>query len=110
MALAAVGLALLAQLGVHSSYATQVLPGLILVGAGLGLVFPPATNIATSGVNAADAGVASALVNTAPQIGGSIGTALLSTLAATATSSYLGGNQPTDSLPQPAAGHRHTTR
>ena len=47
MALAAVGLALLAQLGVHASYATQVLPGLILVGAGLGLVFPPATNIAT---------------------------------------------------------------
>jgi EmrB/QacA subfamily drug resistance transporter len=109
MALAAVGLALLAQLGVHSSYATQVLPGLILVGAGLGLVFPPATNIATSGVKAADAGVASALVNTAPQVGGSIGTALLSTLAASATSSHLAGKQPTANLLTHAAVHGYTT-
>ncbi len=109
MALAAVGLALLAQLGVHAGYATQVLPGLILVGAGLGLVFPPATNIATLGVNAGDAGVASALVNTAPQIGGSIGTALLSTLAASATSSYLTGTQPTANLAARAAVHGYTT-
>jgi EmrB/QacA subfamily drug resistance transporter len=112
MALAAVGLALLAllaQLGVHASYATQVLPGLILVGAGLGLVFPPATNIATSGVNAADAGVASALVNIAPQIGGSIDTALLSTLAATAASSYLAGTQASANLVARAAVHGDTT-
>jgi EmrB/QacA subfamily drug resistance transporter len=109
MALAAIGLALLARLGVHSSYATQVLPGLTLVGAGLGLVFPPATNIATSRVNAADSGVASALVNTAPQIGGSIGTALLSTLAASATSSYLAGKQPTTNLFTHAAVHGYTT-
>jgi predicted MFS family arabinose efflux permease len=109
MALAAIGLALLAQLGVHANYATQVLPGLTLVGAGLGLVFPPATNIATSGVNAADAGVASALVNTAPQVGGSIGTALLSTLAASATSSYLTGKQPTTNLLTHAAVHGYTT-
>jgi EmrB/QacA subfamily drug resistance transporter len=109
MALAAVGLALLAQLGVHASYATHVLPGLILVGAGLGLVFPPATNIATLGVNAADAGVASALVNTTPQVGGSIGTALLSTLAASATSSYLAGQQPTANLLTHAAVHGYTT-
>jgi MFS family permease len=109
MALAAVGLSLLAQLGVHASYATEVLPGLILVGAGLGLVFPPATNIATSGVKAADAGVASALVNTAPQIGGSIGTALLSTLAATATSSSLAGTQSTANLVARAAVHGYTT-
>jgi EmrB/QacA subfamily drug resistance transporter len=109
MALAAIGLALLAQLGVNASYATQVLPGLTLVGAGLGLVFPPATNIATSRVNAADAGVASALVNTAPQIGGSIGTALLSTLAASATSSYLAGKPPTTNLLTHAAVHGYTT-
>jgi EmrB/QacA subfamily drug resistance transporter len=109
MALAAVGLALLAQLGVHASYATQVLPGLILVGAGLGLVFPPATNIATLGVKAADAGVASALVNTAPQVGGSIGTALLSTLAASATSSYLAGTQASANLAGRAAVHGYTT-
>jgi MFS family permease len=109
MALAALGLALLAQLGVHASYATQVLPGLTLVGAGLGLVFPPATNIATSGVNATDAGVASALVNTAPQIGGSIGTALLSTLAASATSSYLAGTHANANLVARAAVHGYTT-
>jgi predicted MFS family arabinose efflux permease len=109
MALAAVGLALLAQLGVQASYATEVLPGLILVGAGLGLVFPPATNIATSGVKAADAGVASALVNTAPQIGGSIGTALLSTLAASATSSYLAGTHASANLAARAAVHGYTT-
>ena len=109
MALAAVGLALLAQLGVHASYATQVLPGLILVGAGIGFVFPPATNIATEGVDAADAGVASALVNTTPQVGGSIGTALLSTLAASATSSYLAGTQASANLVARAAVHGYTT-
>jgi EmrB/QacA subfamily drug resistance transporter len=109
MALAAVGLALLAQLGVHASYATQVLPGLILVGGGLGLVFPPAINIATLGVNAADAGVASALVNTAPQVGGSIGTALLSTLAASATSSYVTGTHASANLVARAAVHGYTT-
>ena len=109
MALAAVGLALLAQLGVHASYPTQVLPGLILVGAGIGFVFPPATNIATEGVNTADAGVASALVNTAPQVGGSIGTALLSTLAASATTTYLAGTQPTANLLTHAAVHGYTT-
>jgi Major Facilitator Superfamily len=109
MALAAVGLALLAQLGMNSSYATQVLPGLILVGAGLGLVFPPATNIATLGVNAADAGAASAMANTAPQVGGSIGTALLSTLAASATSSYLTGTHASANLVARAAVHGYTT-
>jgi EmrB/QacA subfamily drug resistance transporter len=109
MALAAVGLALLAQLGVHASYATQVLPGLILVGAGIGLVFPPATNIATEGVKAADAGVASALVNTTPQVGGSIGTALLSTLAASATSSYHAGTHASANLAARAAVHGYTT-
>ncbi|MDT7642928.1 MAG: hypothetical protein QOC83_7222 [Pseudonocardiales bacterium] len=109
MALAAVGLVLLAQLGLHASYATEVLPGLILVGAGIGLVFPPATNIATSGVNAADAGVASALVNTAPQVGGSIGTALLSTFAASATSSYLAGTHATATVVARAAVHGYTT-
>jgi hypothetical protein len=72
-------------------------------------VFPPATNIATSGVKAADAGVASALVNTAPQIGGSIGTALLSTLAASATSSYLAGTHASANLAARAAVHGYTT-
>jgi EmrB/QacA subfamily drug resistance transporter len=109
MALSAVGLILLAQLGVHASYATQVLPGLTIMGAGIGLVFPPATNLATLGVDTGDAGVASALVNTTSQVGGSLGTALLSTVAATAASSFVTGKQPTTALLAHAAVHGYTT-
>jgi EmrB/QacA subfamily drug resistance transporter len=109
MVLAAAGLILLAQLGVHASYATQVLPGLIALGAGLGLVFPPATDMATLGVDAADAGVASALVNTTTQVGGSLGTALLSTISASAASSYLASRQPSAIVVAHAAVHGYTT-
>jgi EmrB/QacA subfamily drug resistance transporter len=88
--IAAVGLGLLAaQLGLRTSYLDWILPALILVGAGLGLVFGCALNTATYGTGAADAGVASALVNTNQQVGGSIGTALLNTLAASALASYV---------------------
>jgi EmrB/QacA subfamily drug resistance transporter len=88
--LAAGGLALMAsQLGLHTSYLDWILPSLLLVGAGLGLVFGCALNTATYGAGAADAGVASALVNTNQQVGGSIGTALLNTLAASALTSYV---------------------
>jgi EmrB/QacA subfamily drug resistance transporter len=81
-----------AQLGVDSSYVTYVLPGLLLIGVGMGLIFAPAMATATSGVEAEDAGVASALVNTTQQIGGSVGTALLSTLSVSAAGSYLASN------------------
>ena len=84
------GLALLAtQLGLRTSYPGQILPALLLVGAGLGVVFGCALNTATYGTGAADAGVAAALVNTNQQVGGSIGTALLNTLAASALTSYV---------------------
>jgi EmrB/QacA subfamily drug resistance transporter len=109
MVLTAVGLILLAQLGVHASYATQVLPGLTIMGAGIGLVFPPATDLATLGVDASDAGVASALVNTTTQVGGSLGTALLNTLAATAASTFVAGKQPTSALLAHATVHGYTT-
>jgi EmrB/QacA subfamily drug resistance transporter len=90
MLLAAGGLSLLAaRLGLRTSYLDWILLALILVGAGLGLVFGCALNTATYGTGAADAGVASALVNTNQQVGGSIGTALLNTLAASALTSYL---------------------
>jgi MFS family permease len=90
LVLAAVGLAVLAlQLGLRTSYLDWILPALLLVGAGLGLVFGCALNTATYGTGAADAGVASALVNTNQQVGGSIGTALLNTLAASALASYV---------------------
>ena len=109
MVLAAVGMVLLAQLGVDSTYAAHVLPGLLVSGAGLGLVMAPAMNTATLGVDAADAGVASATVNTMQQIGGSMGTALLSTLASSAATSFVVGKAPSASLAADAAVHGYTT-
>ncbi|HET6190723.1 MAG TPA: MFS transporter, partial [Trebonia sp.] len=87
--IAAVGMALLTNIGLTSNYAVDVLPTLLLVGAGLGLVFAPAFTIGTLGVEPGDAGVASAMVNVAQQIGGSIGTSLLNTIAAVVASSYI---------------------
>ena len=88
--IAAGGLAILAaQLGLRTSYLDWILPALLLVGAGLGVVFGCALNTATYGTSRADAGVAAALVNTNQQVGGSIGTALLNTLAASALTSYV---------------------
>jgi len=88
--LAAGGMALLAgRLGLRTSYLDWILPAILLIGAGLGLVFGCALNTATYDTGAADAGVASAMVNTNQQVGGSIGTALLNTLAASALTSYV---------------------
>jgi EmrB/QacA subfamily drug resistance transporter len=89
MAVAAGGMALLTRLGLHSTYAGDVLPALLLIGTGLGFVVATAINTATAGISPADSGIGSALVNTSQQIGGSIGTALLNTLATTATASFL---------------------
>jgi EmrB/QacA subfamily drug resistance transporter len=99
MVLAAGAMAYLAQLTLTSTYAANVLPPLMIMGFGLGLVFAPAMNSATSGVRADDAGVASATVNTMQQVGGSIGTALLSTLAASAISSYATSHAPHPTAP-----------
>jgi EmrB/QacA subfamily drug resistance transporter len=88
MLVSAVGLVLLTRIGLHSSYATAVLPSLILIGLGFGLVFAPVFNSGTSGVAPQDAGVASATINTGQQLGGSIGTSLLNTLFASAAASY----------------------
>ncbi len=89
MLVAAGGVALLRDLGLHTSYDSGILPGLILIGLGLGLVFGCAINTATYGAGREDAGVASAMVNTSQQVGGSIGTALLNSIAASALSSYV---------------------
>jgi EmrB/QacA subfamily drug resistance transporter len=87
---AAGGLVFIAtQLAVHTSYASGILPGLVVMGLGLGLVFGCAMNAATYGAGREDAGVASATVNTCQQVGGSIGTALLNTIAASALAGYL---------------------
>jgi EmrB/QacA subfamily drug resistance transporter len=88
--LAAGGMVILAsQLSVTTSYAAWILPALVVIGLGLGLVFGCGLNTATYGAALADAGVASALVNTCQQVGGSVGTALLNTIAASALASYL---------------------
>lgn len=91
------------------SYAAHLLPAMVLSGVGLGLAFAPATDFAIRGVAPADAGVASGLVNATSQVGGSLSLALLSTLAATATSHYLAGNQHSPSLIAHAAVHGYTT-
>ncbi|MEU0069500.1 MFS transporter [Streptomyces sp. NPDC006332] len=88
MLLALGGMIWLTRLGLHSDYATHVLPPLLLLGAGLGMSMPVAMSYATLGVQAQDQGVASAAVNTTQQVGGSISTALLNTLAATAATNY----------------------
>jgi hypothetical protein len=79
----------LTQLTPTSSYAGGVLPSLLVMGLGFGMIIAPAINTATAGVSREDSGVASALVNTMQQVGGSIGTSALSTIALTATASYL---------------------
>ena len=91
IALASVGLLVLTQLPVHGSYAGDVLPGLLPLGLGLGLAFVPITLLGTSGVREEDNGLASGLFNTAQQVGGSLGLAVLSTLAASQAARVLHG-------------------
>jgi len=108
MLTAAGGMALLRQIGVNTTYVSGLLPGLILVGLGLGLVFGCALNTATAGTRQEDAGVASAMVNTTQQVGGSIGTALLNTIAASALSSYLVAHRHIPGVLSQASVHSYT--
>ena len=94
LALATVGLFYLTQLGTESSWLTHVLPAEILMSVGLALVFVPLSSLALFGVAPRDAGVASAMLNTTQQIGGSLGTALLNTLYASAVTGYLSSHTP----------------
>ncbi len=88
-AAAALAMASFTQIKVDSSYATHVLPGLIVMSVGVGFAFVALNSTALIGVDDHDAGVASALVNTTQQVGGSLGIALLNTIAATATANYI---------------------
>lgn len=94
MTLGAIGMAYLANLQLTSTYATHVLPPLMILGFGMGSIMPASMQTATLGVDGQFAGVASAMVNTSQQVGGSIGTALLNTLAATAAAGYIAANPP----------------
>jgi EmrB/QacA subfamily drug resistance transporter len=91
MLIAAAAMAWLTGIGAHSTYTAAILGPLMLFGLGIGATIAPAMNAGTTGVQPQDAGVASATVSVAQQIGGSIGTALLNSLAAAALARYLVG-------------------
>jgi len=85
---AAIGMALLTRIHAESRYLTDILPAEVAVGLGIGCAMITAFSVATQGVSPRDAGVASASVNAAQQVGGSMGTALLNTIAAGASAGY----------------------
>jgi EmrB/QacA subfamily drug resistance transporter len=87
--MAAIGMALFTQIKVDSSFVSHVLPAEIVMSLGMGFAFVALSSTALIGVDDRDAGVASALVNTTQQVGGSLGTALLNTIAASATVHYI---------------------
>lgn len=97
-----------ARLEPDSTYAGHVLPGLIMTGIGMPCIFAPSFATATLGVGRFEAGVASALANTCQQVGGAVGTAVLSTLFANAASSYASSHARTPGLAAAAAVHGYT--
>jgi EmrB/QacA subfamily drug resistance transporter len=104
------GILIFTQIGLHTSYVTGIVPALIITGIGVGTVFGTAINMATTGASQTDAGVASAMVSTGQQVGGSIGTALLNTIATSATSSFLKSHRPPSKVHElQAAVHGDTT-
>jgi len=110
MTIAATGMVYLTHLGVTANYAADLLPPLMILGVGMGSIMPAAIQTATLGVDRRFAGVASAMVNTSQQVGGSIGTALLNTLAATAATDYVASHlPPSASVAAEAAVHSYAT-
>jgi EmrB/QacA subfamily drug resistance transporter len=107
--LGAIAMFLFTRLTPGSSYAGNVLPGLLVLGVGMGCIFAPAFSTATLGVEGSEAGVASAMVNTSQQVGGSVGTSLLSTIFASAVASYTVSHLHTPGLANAAAVHGYTT-
>jgi EmrB/QacA subfamily drug resistance transporter len=109
MTVSAVGMVLLTRLDLGSSYAPDILVPLMIIGFGMGSTMPAAMQTATLGVEREFAGVASAMVNTSQQVGGSIGVALLNTLAATAATNYLTANPGAADVAAQAAIHSYAT-
>ena len=91
LVVASAGLLLMTTIGENGSYLTEVLPGLVVLGLGLGLTFMPLTMLATYGTTREDAGLASGLLNASQNVGGALGLAVLSTLAAHLTTAHLSG-------------------
>jgi EmrB/QacA subfamily drug resistance transporter len=89
LVLVAAGLALFTQAPLNADYVTELLPVMLLLGTGAGLVFPAVTTLAMSGATQSDAGLASGLLNTSLQVGGALGLAVLATLSTTRTQSLL---------------------
>jgi EmrB/QacA subfamily drug resistance transporter len=94
LAIAAGGLGLLSMLSASSGYLSVILPAEVLVGVGMGLVFTPAISVVTTGIDPRHAGVAAATATTAMQVGGSIGTAVLNSVAVAATGGYVAQHGP----------------
>jgi EmrB/QacA subfamily drug resistance transporter len=110
MTLGMVGMLFLTQLDLNSTYVSHVLPALMILGFGMGSIMPASIQTATLGVDGHFAGVASAMVNTSQQVGGSIGTSLLNTIAATSATGYLATHlPPTATTAAEAAVHSYAT-
>ncbi len=100
---AGIGLLMLTRITPDTSYVTHVMPSLLIMSSGMALVFIPLTSTSLHAVSHHDTGVASAMVNTSQQIGGSLGTALLNTVAATATATYAAAHTELGKMVQPFA-------
>ncbi len=109
MTLGVLAMLIFTRLTPDGGYASHVLPGLLVIGFGMGFIFAPAFGTATLGVDRHEAGVASAMVNTSQQVGGSIGTALLSTLFAGALTSYASSHAGAPGLRDAATVYGYTT-
>ena len=110
MTIMTIAMVLFTSIGTDSTYAGDLLAPLIILGFGMGSTMPAAMQTATLGVDRQYAGVASAMVNTSQQVGGSIGVALLNTLAATAATTYITDHQPASAaILADAAVHSYTT-
>ena len=109
MGLGVVAMLMFSRLTADAAYASNVLPWLVLTGLAMGLIFAPAFSTATLGVKSSEAGIASAMVNTSQQVGGSIGTALLSTIFASAAASFASAHGHAANLAAQAAIHGYTT-
>jgi EmrB/QacA subfamily drug resistance transporter len=109
MVLGLVSMLLLTRLTPGSSYAGDVLPSLMILGLGMGLIFAPALGTATLGIPGNEAGVASAMVNTSQQVGGSVGTSLLSTLFASSAAAFARSHVGTPDVSAAAMVHGYTT-